>query len=112
MDCAYGSIWNSFGCSGGNADGAFHYYSYFEGITEPNYPYSSGSGGETHNCLYHETDFKSGVVVSSYEQVEENNVSQMKAALSKQPLSVVVQADTLVFQTYQSGVLDTPLCGK
>ena len=70
---------------------------YYEAITEPNYPYYSVDGGQTYNCLYDETEVKSGIFVSSYEQVEENNVSQMKAALSKQPLSVTIQADTLVF---------------
>jgi C1A family cysteine protease len=35
----------------------------------------------------------------------------MKAALSKQPLAVAIEADKLVFQTYTSGVLSSAKCG-
>ena len=35
----------------------------------------------------------------------------MKAALTKQPLAVSIEADTKVFQTYKSGVLDSQECG-
>ena len=33
------------------------------------------------------------------------------AALAKQPLSVLVEADTSPFQQYKSGVLDSTACG-
>jgi len=33
------------------------------------------------------------------------------AALNKQPVSVAIEADTYVFQTYQSGVLTSASCG-
>ena len=35
----------------------------------------------------------------------------MKAALNQQPLSVLIEADKLVFQFFSSGVLDSTLCG-
>ena len=35
----------------------------------------------------------------------------MKAALTLQPLSVSIEADKMVFQTYKSGVLDSTECG-
>ena len=35
----------------------------------------------------------------------------MKAALAQQPLSVSIEADTYVFQTYKSGVLNSTKCG-
>ena len=35
----------------------------------------------------------------------------MKAALAQQPLAVLVEADTRVFQSYTSGVLDSTACG-
>ena len=35
----------------------------------------------------------------------------MKAALATQPLSVSIEADKMVFQTYKSGVLDSSSCG-
>jgi len=35
----------------------------------------------------------------------------MKAALAQQPLSVSIEADTPVFQTYTSGILNSTACG-
>ena len=35
----------------------------------------------------------------------------MKAAVAQQPTSVLVEADQMVFQQYQSGILDDPSCG-
>ena len=35
----------------------------------------------------------------------------MKAALNQQPLSVLVEADKLIFQLYTSGVFDSTACG-
>jgi len=43
--------------------------------------------------------------------VTPNNVAQMKAALAVQPVSVLVEADKSVFQTYKSGVLNSSACG-
>ena len=40
-----------------------------------------------------------------------NNVSQMKAALAIQPLSVSIEADKSVFQSYSSGIFSSTLCG-
>ena len=43
--------------------------------------------------------------------VTSDSVSQMKAALEQRPLAVAIEADKRVFQTYKSGVLDSPNCG-
>jgi len=53
------------------------------------------------------TDYK----VSSEAYVTANNVSQMKAALAKQPLAVSLEADQACFQYYTSGVMDNTSCG-
>lgn len=39
------------------------------------------------------------------------SVSQLKAAIDKQPVSVTIEADKTVFQHYTSGVLDSTACG-
>jgi len=49
--------------------------------------------------------------VSSESYVTANSVSQMKAALAKQPLAVSIEADQKVFQYYSSGVMDDASCG-
>jgi hypothetical protein len=35
----------------------------------------------------------------------------MKAALNQQPVSISIEADTYVFQTYKSGVMSSEKCG-
>lgn len=35
----------------------------------------------------------------------------MKAAIAKGPVTVTIEADQMVFQSYTSGILDTPSCG-
>ena len=49
--------------------------------------------------------------MSAYAFVTASNVSQMKAALATQPLAVSIEADRRVFQSYQSGVMDSTSCG-
>lgn len=61
-------------------------------------------------CAYDESSATS-VNVSGYSFVTADNVAQMKAALATQPLAVSIEADTYVFQTYHSGILDSASCG-
>jgi C1A family cysteine protease len=49
--------------------------------------------------------------VSSYTDVTPNNVAQMKAAATLQPLAVAIEADKLCFQVYKSGVFSNSRCG-
>merc|ERR1712232_1473189 len=37
--------------------------------------------------------------------------TSLKAAVSKQPVSVAIEADKSAFQLYKGGVLDNPACG-
>jgi len=43
--------------------------------------------------------------------VPPNSVADLKAAIAQQAVAVTIEADNLVFQTYQSGVLDSTKCG-
>ena len=43
--------------------------------------------------------------------VTKNNVAQLKAALAKRPISVVVDAASNVWKTYRYGVLNSSSCG-
>merc|ERR1712072_1010057 len=52
-----------------------------------------------------------GVSVRTYSDVQRNSVSQMKAALDKQPVAVAIEADKSVFQGYYSGVITSASCG-
>jgi len=74
--------------------------------TEEEYPYK---GYSFKGCQYKKGD---GVVgVKSFFDVTPNSPDQLKAALDKQPVSVAIQANTVVFQTYKKGVITSEKCG-
>jgi len=96
------------GCMGGLMDLGFTYAETTPLETEAEYPYS-GWVGQLEGCKYKSGD---GVVgVTSFYDVTPNSPDQLKAALDKQPVSVAIQANTMVFQTYKSGVLTSEKCG-
>jgi len=105
MDCSksYGN--NS--CNGGLMDYAFQYVIANGGITsESNYPYVASDG--TCNKIK-EKQVVAGI--SGFQDVPHDNVDQMIAAVSGQPVSVAIEADKSAFQLYSGGVLDSYGCG-
>ena len=111
VDCAtirYGNM----GCNGGLQDNAYKYFEKTgaDAMLESAYPYTSGGGDDSTDCLY-EASQATNVTVSSYVDVTPSNPSQMMAALNTQPLAVAIEADKMVFQTYHSGVLTSSKCG-
>ena len=77
-------------------------------MSEDDYPYTSGEG-TSGACKY---DATKGVgKVGGFEQVAQNSVASMKAALENGPVSIAVEADQKVFMLYTEGVLTSPTCG-
>lgn len=54
---------------------------------------------------------KGVVTVKNYTNVPAGSVSQLKAAIDKQPVSITLDANSDVFQSYSSGILDSAKCG-
>ena len=106
VDCATSG---NMGCNGGNPIYSYYYYEGAGAIEEGTYPYTSGRGDDSLPC-YASYYSDSGVRVSNFAQVS-SSPSQMKAALTQQPLAVLVEADQRSFQTYSSGVLMSSQCG-
>merc|ERR1712226_8720 len=107
VDCAnvkHGYM--SFGCNGGNQSVAFKYLEKHNAELESVYKYTAKNG----TCAYNK-DSTTAVDVSTYTNVTKNNVSQMKAAVAAQPVSVSIEADKRVFQQYTSGIFDSADCG-
>jgi C1A family cysteine protease len=76
--------------------------------SESDYSYTSGTGSSG-TC---KVDASKGLVnVKSYTNVPANSVAQLKAAITKAPVSVTIEADKTVFQQYTSGVMDSKACG-
>ena len=97
------------GCNGGLMDFAFKYAERHAMVTEEQYPYTSGKG-KTGKC--NKSKSTGGTVkVSDYKDVPAKSVSQMKAALMKQPVSVAIEADKMAFQGYTGGVITSKKCG-
>ena len=109
VSCA-GLNYGNYGCYGGLQEQAYNYYEAgYKAELETVYPYASGAG-QMYACEY-DSASTTAVTVSKYLAVTPDNVEQMKAALNQQPLAVSIEADTSVFQTYSSGVLDSTKCG-
>ena len=103
VDCSrsYGNM----GCNGGLMDSAFNYAKAYKMETESDYPYTARDG----SCSY---DASLGQVsVTGYTDVSTYSESQLKAAISKGPVAVAIEADQLVFQMYTTGVITSSSCG-
>merc|ERR1719469_1836914 len=97
------------GCGGGSMDLAFSYEEGVNVCTEDSYPYTSG-GGSSGSCKASSctTGIPSGGV-TGYKDVSRNEQAMMEA-VAKNPVSIAVEADKSVFQSYSSGVM-TGSCG-
>jgi len=96
-------------CKGGLMDYAFEYIKTDPLMTEAAYPYT-GHHSLFSKCKYVKAD---GVGhVTGFKDVASKNLDQMKAALALGPVSVAIEADKSVFQSYRSGVITSAACGK
>jgi len=102
VDCA-GLKYGSMGCNGGQMDGAFKYAVDNGMCTESAYPYTA-KDGSCHSC-------SSVVSMSGCADVKANNQVALKEAVANGPVSIAIEADTVYFQSYSSGVLTSASCG-
>jgi len=94
------------GCNGGLMDYAFMYVETAPLMTESSYPYTGRQGV----CQYVQSKGQ-GKVKSFKDVSRDSSGSQLKAALSKAPVSVAIEADQFAFQGYSGGVI-TSGCGS
>ena len=102
VDCA-GLKYGSMGCNGGQMEGAFKFIIENGQCAASSYPYTA-KDGTCHSCsaVAHAT---------SCSDVKPNDQLSLKAAVSKQPVAVAIEADTKYFQSYSGGVLTSSSCG-
>merc|ERR1711920_355538 len=92
------------GCKGGSMDLAFQYEEGVNVCTEKSYPYTSG-GGSSGSCKA--SSCTVGIPrggVTGFKNVARSEKALMEA-ISNQPVSIAVEADKRVFQSYKSGVM-------
>jgi len=97
------------GCGGGSMDLGFAYVEKNGLCTEESYPYIAG-GGQAGKCKA--STCKKALspgAVTGYHDVAQSEKALM-SALTIGPVSIAVEADKAVFQSYKSGVM-TGMCG-
>jgi C1A family cysteine protease len=106
VDCS--KKYGNFACKGGLMDNAFQYAIDNGMCSEESYPYNSGvtqTGGSCQSC-------KSVVVVNACSDVPPNNQLALKEAVALiGPISIALDAETKLFQSYKSGVITSDSCG-
>jgi hypothetical protein len=103
VDC----VKTCFGCGGGNQTLAFHYWTNHLVESEAAYPYVPVQN----TCAYNAAAAYQNIIVTGHVAVTVDSVSALQAAVAQQPIAVSIEADTLVFQSDTSGVLNSTKCG-
>jgi len=93
------------GCNGGLMDYAFEYIESNPLELESSYSYTARGG----SCKASAS--KEVGNIKSYKDVAAGNCSQLKSAIQNAPVSVAIEADRSVFQSYTSGVITSKSCG-
>jgi C1A family cysteine protease len=98
------------GCNGGLMDNAFTWIKKNGGLcSEQDYPYVSGTTKTSGSCKT-TCKINGNSKVQYFVDVVPNSDENMMNAISKQPVSVAIEADQPSFQLYKSGVF-TGTCG-
>jgi len=105
VDCSkrYGNL----GCNGGLMDNAFQYAIDNGMCVESDYPYTA-SAGSSGSC---QSTCDPEVTIADCADVPANNQLALKEAVSFGPVSIAIEADTRIFQSYSSGVITSSSCG-
>ncbi len=98
VDCDYGILSNH-GCNGGLMNNAFKYYKKHDEVKESDYTYEAAK----RTCQYSKVPH-TDIEASAYKNVK-SSVSQLKAALSTQGISIGVHAGQDAFRYYDSGIM-------
>lgn len=101
IDCSI--VYGNSGCQGGLMEAAFEYAIDKGMCAESELPYKA-NGGLCSGCsaVSHFTDCV---------DVTQNNQLHLKEAVSYGPVSVAIEADTIIFQFYKNGIVDDVKCG-
>jgi cathepsin L len=106
VDCSTAE--GNMGCGGGLMDQAFQYVIDNKGIdTEDSYPYKAID----EKCVYKNTTV--GTTITGFTDIETGSESALQSAVANiGPISVAIDASSMAFQLYTSGVYDDTECGN
>merc|ERR1719201_1028526 len=94
------------GCNGGSMEQAFGWSEKTSVATESSYPYTARDG----SCKSSYTTAIPSGGVTGYKNVG-TSASALKSAIEQAPISVAIEADQSVFQSYTGGVISSG-CGS
>ena len=94
------------GCNGGDEDQAMDYARDFGMMSEASYPYVAVD----QDCAYDKNNL-TPVKPTGHTLVKPNVALAVKTAIAAGPVSVAIEADTTVFQSYTSGIITSAACG-
>jgi len=106
VDCSTAE--GNMGCEGGLMDQGFEYIIKNKGIdTEQSYPYKAID----ESCEFKKKSV--GATITGFKDVQSGSESSLQSAVAKiGPISVAIDASSLTFQFYSSGVYDDDECGN
>ncbi|XP_066975670.1 procathepsin L-like [Macrobrachium rosenbergii] len=106
VDCS--KDFGNMGCGGGLMDQAFRYIKHNKGIdTEESYPYEAQDG----TCRFKSENV--GATLTGYVDIPKGNETALLHAVHDVgPISVAIDASSMKFQMYNSGVYDNPDCSS
>lgn len=107
IDCStkYGNM----GCNGGLMDNAFEYATDYYMCSEENVPYEGVVDKTLNECG--NSGCNPVVKLLGCTDVPANNQTALKIAVSRQPVSVAIEADTKIFEFYTGGIITSTECG-
>ena len=73
------------------------------------YPYTSGAGDDSVDCLYSASKATS-VEVSNYWYLSIPRLNSLKAMVQRQPVSTAIAVNNIYIHSYASGVIDASDC--
>jgi len=95
------------GCGGGSFQNAFEYILNNSGIdSETDYSYQAYQMPCWTNATRRRV-----AALSSYKNVPTNDEEQLQLAVALGPVSVAIEADQSIFQSYKSGIISNASCG-
>ena len=97
----------NYGCNGGWPEEGFDYFMTSKSMSEASYPYTAMDG----TCKYNSSATTGVYSSGNYVAITSNNTSAMKSGVAIKPLSVYIEADAAVFQSYKSGIFTSTSCG-
>jgi len=118
LDCSY--RYGNMGCHGGDMDNAFNYVIVNGICDESSYPYMGMKDSMRKtikryiSSCYTKNMCNSSnirIQIQSCVNVPPNNEEELLKAVSIGPVSIAIEADTFVFQSYSSGVITGNQCG-